>query len=223
MRAQPKPFQVKDCALLAIATGRQAQNTRELRDLLQAIGADSIYYHFWGGLLRPKFDDPEYNNDFAAWARHGLHDHTLAERLAVVDPTEFGDLEALRTELVEVVEARLDETEYVAWARPGEQFSFIRAQIVVFDTAHLIREPEALAEEILHLSLGSIYYHFIDARRRTPDSADDFRTWLAGFRDAYGQLQERLASVDYYFVSLSQLRAELAGLVQAHFQGAAQA
>ena len=54
------PFAVKDCALIAISTGTHAQNLRELRDRLETVHPGCIYYHFWGGLLRPQFDEPEY-------------------------------------------------------------------------------------------------------------------------------------------------------------------
>jgi len=66
------PFAVKDCALAAISTGQRAQNLKELRERLIGIHPGAVYYHFWGGALRPRFDDPEYNNDFASWARHAL-------------------------------------------------------------------------------------------------------------------------------------------------------
>ena len=74
------PFIVKDCALIAIATGLRAQNLPELRNRIQEIPQACLYYHFWGGLLRSKFDDPEFPNDFAYWARHSLQDKILAER-----------------------------------------------------------------------------------------------------------------------------------------------
>ena len=93
-------FVVRDCALIGLATGKRAQNLRELRDCLETITPGSIYYHFWGGRLRSRFDDPEFNNDFAAWARHALHDWVLAERLAVIDPTAAADLEELRRDLI---------------------------------------------------------------------------------------------------------------------------
>jgi hypothetical protein len=212
-------FLVKDCALAAIATGRRAQNLRELRDQLQAVEAASIYYHFWGGLLRPNFDDPEYNNDFASWVRHALHDATLAERLGVIDPADFGDLEALRHELLEAIDARLDETEFLAWARRDHQFHFLRSQIVVFDTGRRIREPRELVGIAPGLSLGSIYYHVIDARRREPHGQDDFRAWLARFDGRHASLCERLAAVDPYFTTLAELRAELGAIFREHFAG----
>ena len=64
------PFGVTDCALIAIATGEKAQNIREIHNrLMQTYDEGVIYYHFWGGMLRPHFVDPEYQNHFAGWAR----------------------------------------------------------------------------------------------------------------------------------------------------------
>lgn len=206
-------FVVKDCTLAAIATGQRAQNLRELRDNLVSIHPGSIYYHFWGGLLRPRFDDPEYNNDFASWARHALHDTRLAERLGIIDPAEYPDLELLRQELIEVIEERIEESnETLTWARNDQQFHFVRAQTVAFDTGLRLASPAALGRAIPTLSLGSIFYHFIDARRREPQGIDDFRSWLDQFGDAHAGLRSGLAEVDPYFISLAELRQQLARL-----------
>jgi hypothetical protein len=210
------PFAIKDCALIAIATGERANDLRELRDRLETTRLGCIYYHFWGGLLRPSFDDPEYQNDFAVWSYHGLHDRFLAERLALVDPTDFDDLEDLRRELIEIIEERLDENDLVAWTAAHQQFQFIRSQIVVFDTGIRISRPEELRELIPQLTVGSVFYHFVDARRRTPDKNDDFSEWLIGFGDDYDELLERIASLDPYFRSLTELRTQLAEIFEEH-------
>ncbi len=204
------PLVIKDFALLAIATGKRAQNLRELRDQLLAIHADSIYYHFWGGLLHSRFEEREYNNDFAAWARRALHDKVLAERLSMVDASVHGDLEELREELVEIIEQRLDEREVLAWTQPDRQFEFIRSQAVVFRTEQRFYTPAELAGFIGQMPLGSIFYHFIDARRRNPNHLDDFRVWLASFGERYTGLKSRLAEIDPYFTSLTDLRTRLA-------------
>ncbi len=218
-----EPFVVRDCVLAAIATGRRAQNLRELRDHIQAVHPGSIYYHFWGGLLRPRFDDPEYNNDFASWVRHALHDVRLAERLGIIDPAEFGNLEALRQELLDIIEQRLDETEFLTWAKRDQQFHFMRSQTVVFDTRKRVARPEELATIAPSMSLGSIYYHFIDARRRAPQGMDDFRAWLERFGEKHAALGEQLASVDPYFVTLRELRAKLAQVFSNYFRAEAPA
>ncbi len=208
---------MKDCALAAIATGMRAQNLRELRDNLLNVHPDSIYYHFWGGLLRPRFDDPEYHNDFAIWSRYGLHDAVLAERLGVIDPTDFADMESLRQELIEVIEERLDESDWVPWATSDNQFYFVRSQIVVFDTHLRLERPEHLARAVPRMSAGSVFLHFVDARRRTPGGVDDFRAWLDGCFEGYEDLCASLAKLNPFFSGLTELRTQLASVFSSYF------
>jgi hypothetical protein len=217
---QVQPFLIKDCALIAIATGNRAYNLRDLRDNLQTIHPGSIYYHFWGSLLRPRFDDPEYNNDFAAWVAHGLHDKKLAERLSLIDPIEFPDLDHLRHELIEVIEERMDEDEYLSWAKREERFDFIRSQIIIFDTQRKVVDPEEFVRIMPGLSVGSIFYHFIDARRRTPRCIDDFQYWMEGFGDQYRNLCHQVGEIDPYFSTLTELRSELSELFDNYFNPA---
>jgi hypothetical protein len=215
--ATSKPFAIQDCALSAIATGKRAQNLRELRDNLRTVHPDSIYYHFWGGLLRPRFDDPEYHNDFAIWSRYALQDAMLAERLGIIDPTDYTDLEGLREEVLEVVEERLDQLEWVPWSKPDKQFYFVRSQIIVFDTHSRIERPEDLAQAVPRMSMGSIFVHFVDARRRSADGLDDFRAWIEGCFDGYEDLCNGLAKLDPFFSGLSELRKELTKIFNSYF------
>lgn len=216
--SRPPTLEIKDCALITIAMGKRAQSLKELREQLLAVPPSSIYTHFWGNLLQPRFEEREYNNDFAAWVRHGLHDKVLAERLALIDPTRFPDMEALRQELVEIIDDRLDESETMSWAGSDQQFEFIRSQIVVFRTSRKLTRPEQLAEVMEHLSVGSIFYHFIDARRRREDRQDDFRAWLGEFGDKYEGLRDALERVDPYFAPLIDLRTRLAEVLRSDFE-----
>lgn len=213
------PFAVMDCALIALATGRKAQNLRELRDHLQSIAPASVYYHFWGGLLLPRFEEREFSNDFASWARHGLHDDRLAERLSVIDPEEFHDIERLRQELIEVIEQRLDESDHVPWAKTDRQFEFLHSKIVVFDTGMRINRPEELPDAVRSMSGSSVFFHFIDAKRRPPQGRDDFSAWLAQFGEEFSSLCRSLEGIDPYFASLIDLRDRIAKVLDEHFDG----
>ena len=212
-----RQFAVRDCALAAIATGERAYNLRGLGDKVRTIDPGSIYYHFWGGLLRPRFDDPEYHNDFAIWARYGLRDSLLAERLGIIDPTEFTGLNALRERIAEVMEERLDETEVVPSAARDNPFYFVRSQIVVFDTQRRIQRPEELVSVVPEMSVGSIFYHFIDARRRTQSREDDFRVWLCTSFEGYEALCDILRKVHPFFSGLTELRQRLADVFRTYF------
>lgn len=216
-KAKNTTFAVKDCALTAIATGRTAQNARELREVLINIPTDSIYYHFWGMLLRPGFADPAYNNDFAVWASRELGDNVLAEKLGIIDPTDYEDLESLRQDILDIIEERLSEQEHIPWSANNRQFHFIRSQIVIFDTHRLIDDPAELATAVSSMSPGSIFYHFIDARRRLSSGTDDFRAWLAGYGEGYEELCNCIATVDPYFGTLLDIREELALILKEFF------
>jgi len=202
-------FRIQDCALIAIATGEKAQNLREFRDRLKNIHPGCLYYHFWGGLLHPHFDDPEFQNDFAVWASRNLHDSKISEQLSIIDPNVFKDMEDLRNEIIEIIEERLSQSDHVPWVKTGQEFHFIRSQIVIFDTGVSYKDPRDLLEVIPKMSLGSVYYHFIDSRRRTPDNRNDFSVWLAGFGEKYKGLIEALDNIDPSFTTLNELRQEI--------------
>lgn len=208
------PFRVMDCALIRISTGLKAQNLRELLQGVRQAPVASIYHHFWGRLLEPTFDEPEYGNDFAAWAARGLNDRALAERLGTIDPGEFADLEELRAAVIDAIEMRLDESEMVPWARSDQQFYFVWSQIVVFDTHQSWSTPEELRAAVPGLSAGSIFYHFIDARRRPPLGEDDLVVWLRGFGSRHAPACAALASVDRGLLSLADLRRTIGAALE---------
>ncbi len=212
------PFEVKDCALIQIATGIKVQTLRELRKELMNIDPESIYYHFWGSLLTPRFREPEFGNDFASWAYHALHDRVLAERLSVIDPLFYTNIEDLRLALLDVIDERLDEVEMVPYSSSEQQFNFVKCQIVVFNTHRYIQHPKELGSAIKKFSSGSIFYHFIDARKRTKGNVDDFRAWLSMFGDEYKDLSIIISHVDPYFTTLVELRDILCKIFNNYFK-----
>ncbi len=209
-------FAIKDCALSMIATGRRAQTLRELRNVIRDVHPGCIYHHFWGTLLRPQPTEREFNNDFATWCHSSLHDTPAAERLAVIDPASFSDIEQLRQELIEVIDERLDETELMLFTQADQQFHFARSIIVVFDTHRVLRHPDELLEVLPNLSVGSIFYHFIDARRREPVGKDDFSAWLGGVESEYAQLVGAIANIEPYFETLFAIRDRLTNVVSSY-------
>ena len=136
----------------------------------------------------------------------------------MLDPTDYADLEDLRQDLIDEIETRLDENELIVWTRVDQQFMFITSQIVVFDTQKRIEDPRQLLTAIRSMSPSSVFYHFIDARRRSPDTMDDFSAWLYGFGDTYKDLCYLIGSMDQYFLTLSELRDQLVLLFQKYFR-----
>lgn len=222
MTRPPTPFRIMDCALITLATGRAAQNLRELRDRMADAPTSSIYHHFYESVLRPTFDDPEYRNDFALWARRFLRDIVLSERLAAIDPTGFPDVEDLRRALLEVIEERLSEITYIPWVPAGEEFHFLRSQVVVLDTGLRAETLADLGARIPTLPTGAVFFHFIEARRRPPIGLDDFSAWLLDQGPECDRVIQRLAGIDYYMWSLPRIRDRIANCFEGLSSGSGQ-
>ena len=204
------PFTIKDCTLITRMAGVEtALNLRELRERVIFCPIESLFHHFCETVIRPTFDDPEFRNDLAIWAARYLQDRVLAERLGILNPYTFNSLDDLRQAVVDIVDDRLAEVPYVPWVKQGNDFRFMRAVTVVFDTGVQLHTPDDLVTAIPDMSLSSIYYHYVEARRRTEQGVDDFSAWLVGFGDSTQPLIDALRDIDFYFMSLPQLRAQL--------------
>lgn len=200
-------FNINDCTLITRMAGiRTAMNLRELEERLTICPVECLFHHFCETVIRPTFDNPDYPNDFAYWVGHHLRDRELAERLAIINPYKLSSFEELRTVLIDVIQERLSEIDYIPWAPPGGEFKFLQAVTVVFNTGYQLVAPIDLHRQLPQMSLGSIYYHFVEARRRTENGLDDFSVWLADFADDAAPLLQALSEIDFYFLSLPELK-----------------
>ncbi len=205
-----KPFAVKDCALLVRMSGLPpAINLRELRERVAACNENVLFHHFCESLLRPAFDHPDYRNDFAVWAKWYLSDRVLAERLGILDPYTVNSLEELRAITLDIIDERLSEVVAIPSAAPGDEFFFLEATTVVIDTGERVNSPKELGAAIRKMTNGSIFFHFLEARRRVPVGMDDFSAWLKGEEKKNAKYIRTLASIDFYFHSLSNLKEEI--------------
>ena len=205
-----QPFKVKDCALISQMGGvDSAINLRELKDRILTCPIESLFYHFCETHIRPAFDDPEFSNDLAVWASRDLRDRVLAERLGILNPYRFESLEKLREAVLEIIDERLSEVDMIPWVRRSEDFRFMRAVTAVFSTRRKLKTPQALIKAIPRMTDSTIYYHFIEARRRRPTKIDDFSDWLGQFGKETEDLIRALAEIDFYCLTRSGLRQAL--------------
>ena len=210
-------FEVKDCTHIPIATGVSAQTLSELRDKLLLIPPQSIYHHFWGRFLASEFKNTEYHNDFAFWAHNALHDEFLAERLSIVDPSEYDSIEELRDDLIDILSKRLDELEYLPMSRRENKFHFVLSKMIIFDTPYQIESPKDLLKTLEVIPITSVFYHVIDARTRTPDRQDDFVQWLKAFDGQYQELIHQLELIDPYFFDMRDLKNKYVSVISNFF------
>jgi hypothetical protein len=206
-------FRVKDCTLITRMAGvKEAMNLRELEERLRVCPDECLFHHFCETVIRPTFDYPDYTNDFALWAGKHLQDKVLAERLSVLNPYKCRSFDELRQQVLDIVEERLLEIDHIPWVPKDQAFQFLQAATVVFDTEIVLNRPYDIYEQLPNLSLGSIYYHFVEARRRTIGMVDDFTAWLSEFGDEVSPLIKVLGEIDFYFLSLTELKSTLVAI-----------
>jgi len=209
-------FEIKDCTLITRMAGVDtAMNLRELRERVIIAPVECLFHHFCETVIRPTFDDPQFRNDFAVWAARQLRDNILAERLGVLNPYSFENFEQLRAAVIDILDERLSEVEYIPWVRKEDDFKFMQAVTVVFSTGVTLDEPTDLIRQLPHMSPSSVYYHFVEARRRTEGGTDDFTAWLAGYGDSTEEMRHSLSGVDFYFMRLPELKERLINVLGA--------
>jgi hypothetical protein len=204
------PFKIRDCTIITRMGGVDtAVNLRELRERIARCSVEVLFHHFCETHIRPTFDDPEFRNDFAIWAARQLRDRVLAERLGVINPYTFSNMEELREHVLDTLDERLSEVGFNQWVQPGRDFRFMRAATVIFETGLELLKPEDLVLAVPHISTSSVYFHFIEARRRTENYTDDFSLWLEGFGRGVEPMIESLRSIDFYFLTLPEIKESL--------------
>jgi hypothetical protein len=165
--------------------------------------------------LDDHFELYEFPNDLARWCWDALGDHVLGEQLALVDPYQHAGIEAVRAELINIIEERVWELDRVPWCRAGLELHLVGSRLVAYDTGERLSTPAALAEAIPRMPLRSIFYHVHDARWRSAGQSDDFSVWLEEF-GADETLVTKLRAIDFYFLNLNQLRSQIADVFRQH-------
>lgn len=208
LRPSEGSFTFVACHELLEFVGVRAENERQLADLIEEVSLDSIYYHTHAFFLRHKFVAGAYPNDFATWAAVQVRDRVLGERLAMVDPGEFANLQALREELVSVIDDHLRNLPIVPGVIFGEPFDFIQSRIVEIPTGTQVRTLQEFRDALLEVDVSAIYFHLVEARLRLGRGQNDFAAWLDSGLDL-PELAAKVRAVDPYAGSLERTRARL--------------
>jgi hypothetical protein len=212
------PFWFYECVVVTMPTGRTAANLRDLLLILREADESVLSYHLWQSRMAIANPDVEYPNDFAAWAAIALQDSRLAEKLSVIDPFSFDSLEQVRETLVDMLDEYLWDLPSVPWTRPGFEFYFCEASILVLRSQIQARTLSEFCSELGKVPRNSIYYHFVDARWRLRSTkADDFSNWI---KDSYDlpDLVSAIQGIDVWFFTLDEVRDTILDLVTQHIE-----
>jgi hypothetical protein len=211
METTPQLFRFTGCSEVHEILGKTAEDERRLVELIEEVPLDSIYFHTHSYFLRHSYVERVYPNDFAQWVAMEVRDLVLGERLAVVDPFAFSNLETLRDELLSIIDDHLSRMPVVPRVIFGSPFYFNQSRILRVPTGLEAGTLRAFRRALADVEVSAIYYHVFEARHRLNSSENDFSAWALqslGMPD----LAHRLRSINPYVGSLERLRSALISL-----------
>jgi hypothetical protein len=209
--APDKSFDFRDAVRILRTTGRKAETLRELRDLIATASDECIFHHTYqyfskGHIL-------EYTNDFAQWAGESLEEGALAELLSNIDPYSYPMVEALRGELLRVIDYYIENFPETRKAIPGEEFYFIETISFIFPVGVKARNLAEFLMALKYIDAESIYYHFFEARMRLGQAVDDFSKWVADVLE-FKDLAEKMQSIDPFMHNMEGIREHLIEIIE---------
>ena len=204
-------FRFTGCSELHEILGKTAEDERRLVELIEEVPLDSIYFHTHSYFLRHSYVDRVYPNDFAQWVAMEVRDLVLGERLAVVDPFGFANLEALRDELLSIIDDHLSRMPVVPRVIYGSPFHFNQSRLLRVPTGLEVATLHAFRHALGEVEVSAIYYHVFEARHRLNSSENDFSAWALQSL-SMPDFADRLRSINPYLGSLERLRSALIGV-----------
>jgi len=205
------PFVFHGCLAVRELVGPEAWDVRGLLEGIGQVSDEMLFTHTAGTMLRRPVQGDAWPNDFALWAATELGDQALAERLAMVDVFDAGSLDALRANLVAVLEDHLHRG--AAAARAIEPFVFLRTHVVPVPlgvTASTLRE---FHDGLALVDASALFYHVVEVRYRLGRDRGDFAEW-AEHGLGRTDLADRLARIDAHVGSLERIRDRCLGVIE---------
>jgi len=212
--AQPAPFVFFGCIELRELLGLRARDERELLEQLERAPLGSVYYHTHSVFLRHHQVTGAYPNDFADWVAFQVRDQVLGERLAVVDPFAFGSLEALREELVSVIDDHIATLHPVPRVVFGDPFFFVQSHVIEVPTGMEAQSLGEFRQCLAEVDASSIYFHALESRIRRGHPHGDFAEWIDRAL-GLSPLAEEIARINPYLGGLEEIRLRMLRLLDA--------
>jgi hypothetical protein len=178
-RYAKQPFRFFSCMELREVLGKRAVDEHRLLELIEEAPADSIYYHTYSYYLRHAYTQQLYSNDFANWIALYAQDRVLGERLGVLDPFEFSDIEQLRDEILSIMADHLNHSRVVTRCIVSEPFEFIRSHVIEIPLGLEATTLGEFYDALAIVEVGAVYNHVCEARMRKKPRSADFADWLA--------------------------------------------
>jgi hypothetical protein len=211
-----QPFEFLKARYLVGLTGRKARNLKEFMEILKDAEDTTLFYHIYHPLLESHLVPPEYPNDFSFWFADSLQNTDLAEEIANIEFVESG-FEQLKRTLIRKLELHSQDVIAKENVIPGNEFHFLRCNIIVYKTGIFARNLDELIDHIADCSELSLFYHLVTSRVFRGSKMDDFSEWIVQ-NTKEEDLAERIRRIDpTTYSSVNDIHIDLMQTISKYF------
>ncbi len=201
-------FTFKTELWVPVYTGIKVDSLQDFIEAMSTIPDGSLLYHFYINLLNYHNLPTLYMNSFSYWLHINGYE-SLAERISIIDPTEYYSLDDLRTTVIKI----LKECEAEKLKRRLQPFYFLDARREVLFTGLEADELQEFIEGVRNSSIYSIFYHMVVSKIDRKSPIDEYSEWL--MNNGYLKKAEEIAKIDLYAMSLYEAKRKLLEVLSA--------
>lgn len=203
-----KPFVFKSEFWIPQYTGIKVYSIKEFIEALKTVDKFSIFYHLYINIFNYHNLPTFYNNSFSYWLYKNGH-LLLAEKLSVIDPLEYCDLEELRNVLVQTLEENYNPTE----DKSGQEaFYFIKAEREIIEGVDVANNLDEFLEGIKKSSINSVFYHLVTSRIENKTLINDYSAWLTNLGEV--KKAEKINKLDVYVMNLYEIKNKIIKILE---------
>ncbi|TKJ39051.1 hypothetical protein CEE37_11545 [candidate division LCP-89 bacterium B3_LCP] len=202
------PFKICSEVGLVVHTNYKAESLKSFLNGLKKVSGSSIFYHVHHALLRRHFATSDHMNDFARWVLEALGQSILSERLASVDPMGTRSVREARNQLVSFVSEYVGGGELFFRVAEGKEFHFLELHSLIVPLKTVEPDLESFYHALKKATLGTFFFHMIEAPIRLAKHSNDFSEWLITDLGE-DELAAEIAHLNPYMYNLWELKAKV--------------
>jgi hypothetical protein len=224
-----KPFIFKTELWIPQYTGIKVTSIKEFIEALKVIDKFSIFYHMYINIFNYHNLPVYYTNSFAHWFYKNNY-LLLAEKISIIDPMDYYDLEELRKDLVAVLEKNYKEfydleelkkhfievlekkSKENFLKKTQVPFYFIKADRCILEYGEKATNLEEFIEGIKKSSINSLFYHLVTSRIENRTLLNDYSAWLFNIGEA--KKAELISKLDLYTMNLYEIKKEIIKILE---------
>lgn len=202
------PFVFKSELWIPRYTGIKAYSVKDFLEALKVVDELSIFYHMYINIFNYHNLPTFYPNSFSYWL-YKIGHSSLAEKLSIIDPLDYYELEELRNVLVKTIEKNYEENHNKKTKIP---FYFIKADREIFECGKIANNLEEFVKGVKKSSINSVFFHLVTSRINHKTLINDYSTWLFNIGEA--KKAEKINKLNLYTMNLYEIKNKIIKILE---------